>query len=126
MEVTKQCPFCAEVIKAQAVICRFCHSNLTGTPKEKKGKFVRVKLKTREKVYYGDIFIPSHLSRVSDVINDERHFISLSDTKEETKAAEIHIGFLAINKNVIEWIRLLEKEQETEKSDLLSRPIFDE
>lgn len=126
MELTKQCPFCAEVIKAQAVICRFCHSNLTSTSKEKKGKFVRVKLKTREKVYYGDIFIPSHLSRVSDVINDERHFISLSDTKEETKAAEIHIGFLAINKNVIEWIRLLEKEQETEKSDLLSRPIFDE
>jgi hypothetical protein len=27
---------------------------------------------------------------------------------------------------VIEWIRLLEKEQEPKKPDLLSRPIFDE
>jgi hypothetical protein len=125
MEEMKQCPFCAESIKSQAIVCRYCHSSLAALSKERKGKFVRVKLKTRDKIYYGDIFVPSHLSRVSDVINDERHFVSLANTKEETKASEIHIGFLAISKSMVEWIRMLEKETEPEKSEQAPRSIFD-
>lgn len=124
-EAMKQCPFCTEQIKAQAIICKHCHTNLTGMSKEKKGRFVRVQLKTREKIYYGDIFIPAHLNRVSDVINDARHFLSLSNTKEETKASEIHIGYLAINKNVVEWVRMLGEESETEKPEQFSRSMFD-
>ncbi len=125
MEATKQCPFCAETIKAQAVICWHCHTHLSGVSKDKKGKFVRIKLKTRDKIYYGEVYVPSSLSRVSDVINDERQFISLSHTKEETKTSEIPIGFIAINKNVIEWIRLLDKEQEQENKDPASRPLYE-
>ena len=123
METTKECPYCAESIKVQAVICKHCRANLASLSKEKKGRFVKVKLKTRDKIYYGDVFIPDHLSRLSDVINDERQFISLSDTKEETKASEIHIGFLAINKNAVEWVRLLEAEPE--KTDQASRSLYD-
>jgi len=87
--------------------------------------FVRVKLKTRDKIYYGDVFIPDYFSRLSDIINDERQFISLSHTKEETEVSEIDIGFLAINKNAVEWVRLVEKEPEPEKKDQVSRSLYD-
>ena len=78
METMKQCPYCAESIKLQAIICRYCHTNLSGLPKEGEGRFVKVRLKTRDKTYYGDIFIPEHLYRLSSVINDERQFIKIS------------------------------------------------
>ena len=127
METMNECPFCTEMIKPKAVICKHCHSNLTGLTRDaKKGKFVRVKLKARERIYYGDVFIPAHYNRVSDVINDERTFISITNTKEETKASEINIGYLAINKNVVEWVRLLGEEAKPEKSEEeFSRSVFD-
>jgi len=125
METMKLCPYCAESIKSQAVICRHCHTNLASSSKEKKGMFVKVKLKTRDKIYYGDVFIPDYFSRLSDVINDERQFISLSNTKEETEISEIDIGFLAINKNAVEWVRLVEKEPKPERTEQVSRSTHD-
>ena len=46
---------------------------------------------------------------MSDAINDERQFIILSDAKEEAKLSDIHVGFLALNKNSVEWVRLAEE-----------------
>ena len=39
----------------------------------------------------------------------ERQFIVLSDAKEEAKLADIHVGFIALNKNSVEWVRLAEE-----------------
>ena len=125
MKTMKQCPYCAESIKLEAIICRYCHTNLSGLPKEGEGRFVKVRLKTRDKTYYGDIFIPEHLYRLSSVINDERQFIALTDTKEETKTSEIHIGFLAINKNAVEWVRLIAEESEPEEVKQVSQHTHD-
>ena len=119
----KQCPFCAEMIKSTAVVCRYCKSNLAFVAKEQKGRFVKVCLKARDKTYFGEIFVPSHISRLSNVINDQRQFIALTNTREETATTEIKIGFLAINKSAVEWIRLLEREKETAKDGHTTRSL---
>jgi hypothetical protein len=110
MEPMKICPFCAESIKLEAVVCRYCHNNIVLSAKEQKGKYVKVCLKAGGKIYYGDIFVPAHLDRLSNVINDARHFVPVVNTREETSSTEIELGFVAINKSAIEWVRLLEKE----------------
>ena len=125
MNTMKQCPYCAESIKLEAIICRYCRTNLSGLPKEGEGRFVKVRLKTRDKTYYGDIFVPAHHYRLSNVINDERQFIALTDAKEETMTSEIHIGFLAINKNAVEWVRLMAEESELEGVEEVSRHRYD-
>ncbi len=110
MKPMKICPFCAESIKLEAVICRHCHNNIVLSAKEQKGNYVKVCLKAGGKVYYGDIFVPAHLDRLSNVINDARHFVPVVNTREETATTEIPLGFMAINKNAIEWVRSLEEE----------------
>jgi hypothetical protein len=108
----KDCPYCAETIRGEARICKHCHSNLAGPPE---GKFVRVRLKVQDKIYTGSLFVPLHLNRVSDTINDERQFVILIHAKEEGKLTDISIGFIALNKNSIEWVRL--GEEGTEEDD---------
>jgi len=107
MDNRKQCPYCAEIVDNKAIVCKYCQSLIGGGSVEKAGTLTRVRVKTYEKIYNGDIFIPQHLDRVSDVINDSRHFIILVNAREETKTTETQIGFLAINKSIIEWVRLI-------------------
>jgi len=108
MKKVKHCPFCAELISPKAIICRHCHADVTKVSRGKKGQFVRVSIKMKDKMYQGDLFIPPHLNRLSDVINDGRPFISIINARETSEGGETQIGFLVINKNVIEWIRLIE------------------
>ena len=103
MEETKECPGCAEPIKAAARICKHCRTTLAFS---QEGELVKVRVRGREKNYWGELFVPAN-SRVSDTINDDRQFIVLTNAKEETKTIDVHVGFLAINKNSIEWVRLI-------------------
>ena len=105
-EDKKQCPHCGEEIKAMARICRYCHSELKVDVKDRKGQYIKVRLKSGEKIYFGDIYLPEYVYRVSDIINDNRAFIILSNAFEETRVRDITIGFLAINKNLTEWVEL--------------------
>jgi hypothetical protein len=103
---TKQCPFCGEDIKAVARVCRYCLTDIDSTNQDHEGTFVTVRIKVKEQTYTGDIFVPHFMRRLSDVINDRRHFITLSNAYEDTGMKEVPVGFLAINKNQIEKIEL--------------------
>jgi hypothetical protein len=122
LQDTKQCPFCGEDIKAIARICRFCLTDIGSANKDQQGNFVAVRVKIKEQTYTGDIFVPSYMSRLSDVINDKRHFITLTNAFEDTGMRELPIGFLAINKSQVERIELKGQENRTEK-EMVSRII---
>jgi hypothetical protein len=119
---TKVCPFCSEEIKAAAVICRFCNTDLREATKDKSGTFVRARLTVSEKTYSGEIFVPDYLNRLSDVINDRKQFIILRNAVEENHVVDVPIGFLAINKNQV--VRLELKHADEEKPfEVISRII---
>jgi len=115
MKETKQCPFCNEEIKAIAVVCRYCYADLNSVSKDNKGQFIKVRVKTAGKIYLGDIFVPENF-RISDVINNSRRFIVLTNVLEVQEARDIQIGYLAINKERTEWIELNRQEEPSDNS----------
>lgn len=102
----KACPRCFEEVHADAEICWHCRSRIANA---KDGQHVRVRIKAGDKIYRGDLFV-GKTERISDTINDTRRFIILSSAKEEGKLSDISIGFLALNKDSIESVRLCETE----------------
>jgi hypothetical protein len=112
MKETKECPFCNEEIKTVAVVCRYCYADLNSVSKDKKGQFIQVRVKTAGKTYLGDIFVPENF-RISDVINNNRRFIVLTNVLEVQQTRDIQVGYLAINKERTEWIELTDKQGES-------------
>lgn len=105
-KTTKTCPRCFEQVHTNAEICRYCHSRITEI---RDGQRIRVRIKAGDSIYRGDLFV-GKAERISDTINDSRRFIVLSNTKEEGKLNDISIGFLALNKDSIESVRLCESD----------------
>jgi hypothetical protein len=121
MNSMKQCPYCAELVRDEARICKHCFTDFQETAKEKKGKFMKLRLKAGDKTYAGDVFVPDYLNRVSDVINDKKPFIVLVNAVEETRAIDVPVGFIALNKTLIESIRLSDEKQIEEEPEFVAR-----
>ncbi|MDI6753010.1 MAG: hypothetical protein QME78_01305 [Thermodesulfobacteriota bacterium] len=70
---------------------------------------VKVWVKTGVSTYTGTIYLPANRTRFSDVINDARKFLSMTDV--ESKDFAQPKSFLAINKNLIELLEILEPDK---------------
>ena len=82
--------------------------------KEKKPQFKKVRawIKTVDSAYTGTIYLPKDHTRISDVMNDERQFISL--TNVESKDFASPKAYVAINKDLIELVEILDPDLERE------------
>jgi hypothetical protein len=80
----------------------------------KKVSYRKVKawIKTVDSTYTGTIYLPKDLTRISDVMNDERQFISMTDVESKDFASPK--AYLAINKDLIELVEILDAELEPE------------
>ncbi len=104
-EEYKECPECAEDIKVKAFSCRHCGATVAKRCKNESGNFIRVMLKAEDKIYHGDIYLTDLKCRISDIMNDDRKFISIVNTTHEIGDSNIKIGFFVLNKSIINWIR---------------------
>ncbi len=73
---------------------------------------VRAWIKTVDSAYTGTIYLPKDETRISDVMNDERQFISMTDV--ESKDFTSPKAYLAINKDLIELVEVLGPVQDPE------------
>ncbi|MFM8552637.1 MAG: hypothetical protein ACKOCD_10100 [Nitrospiraceae bacterium] len=74
-------------------------------PPDSNTKKARVKVRTMNSIYVGDMAIPPMRNRVSDVLNEEqRLFINLTDVVIDDKE---RVDFISLNKNMIESISQL-------------------
>jgi len=70
-----------------------------------RARWATVRIETEGTVYVGRIFVPETKKRLSDVISDERMFLSLSQvTINDSAAVE---SFVALNKAHVKTIRVL-------------------
>jgi hypothetical protein len=75
---------------------------------------VRAWIKTIDSAYTGTVYLPADETRFSDVMNDERQFISVTDVESKDFASPK--AYLAINKDLIELAEILEPETKPEET----------
>jgi len=75
---------------------------------------VRAWIKTIDSAYTGTVYLPADQTRFSDVLNDERQFISM--TEVESKDFASPKTYLAINKDLIELVEILESDAKSEET----------
>ncbi|MGE5253390.1 MAG: hypothetical protein ACM3N7_05465 [Planctomycetaceae bacterium] len=82
--------------------------------KEKKVQFKKVRawIKTVGSTYTGTLYLPKDNTRISDLMNDERQFLSLTNVDSKDFASPK--AYLAINKDLIELVEILDPDLERE------------
>ena len=73
---------------------------------------IRAWIKTVDSTYTGTIYLPKDQTRISDLMNDERQFISMTDVESKDFASPK--PYLAINKDLIELVEILDFDRERE------------
>jgi len=78
--------------------------------KEDQGPYrkVRAWIKTADSAYTGTLYLPEGQTRFSDLLNDERQFISITDVESKDFASPK--AYLAVNKDRIELVEILESD----------------
>jgi len=70
-----------------------------------RAKWCTVRIETDEAVYVGRVYVPETKKRLSDVLCDERPFLSL--TEVSVNDADNHESFIALNKAFVRSVRIL-------------------
>jgi hypothetical protein len=76
-----------------------------GTGTAPRARWATVRVETDGAVYVGRVYVPETKRRLSDVLADERMFISL--TEVAINDSEVIEPFIAVNKQYIRTIRVL-------------------
>ena len=105
IEEYKKCRMCAEDIKTKALKCRHCGSIVANEKIGDGGNFTTIILRAKEATYQGDIYLTDLKFRVSDIMNDDRKYISINNATREVGDKVVNVGFIMINKSIINWIR---------------------
>lgn len=78
-------------------------------PYVQSSRWARVRVETADGVYIGRLYIPENKKRLSDVLCDERPFLSLTEVSRE--GSQVHEPFVAINKIFVRTVRVLEESE---------------
>ena len=72
-----------------------------------RARWATVKIETDTAVYVGRLYVPETKKRVSDVLSDERQFLSLTEVSVNG-STELE-AFVALNKQYVRTLRVVEE-----------------
>jgi len=75
--------------------------------KPERSRFATVRVETDGGIYVGRIYVPDASSRVSDVLADDRQFLSLTDVR--VNEGEHVEAYMAVNKSFVRTLRILDE-----------------
>jgi hypothetical protein len=78
---------------------------LTYTPE--RSRFATIRVETDGGIYVGRIYVPDTNRRVSDVLADDRQFLSLTDVR--VNDGEHVEAYMAVNKSFVRTLRILDE-----------------
>jgi hypothetical protein len=72
-----------------------------------RARWATVRIETETGVYVGRLYVPETRKRLSDVLNDDRPFLSL--TEASTNDSDEVQAFVAVNKRFVRTVRVLDE-----------------